>query len=185
MEPCLFETDRLSIRHAIDADLEDMFAIYGDIEVMRYLGAEPKAVETRQEIQAMIDRRKSMAQEFGDKMGAWCIVLKETSLVIGAVLFKPLPGRDAKTPSGEIEIGWHLGQAQWGKGYAIEASQACLKYGFSKNPDLVRVLACFYPENTRSERIMQKLGMNFLENTDEYYGVPLSVYQITRESAGH
>jgi RimJ/RimL family protein N-acetyltransferase len=185
MESCLFETDRLRIRHAEDSDLSDMFAIYGDIEVMRFLGAEPKAVETKEEIQAMIDRRKSLAEEFGDRLGAWCVVLKETNHVIGAVLFKPLPGRDAKTPSGEIEIGWHLGQAHWGQGFAIEASRACLHYGFSKNPELKRVLACFYPENTRSERIMQKLGMSYLEETDEYYGVPLSVYQITRESAGH
>ena len=118
MESCLFETERLRIRHAEDSDLSDMFAIYGDIEVMRFLGTEPKALETEEEIQAMIDRRKSLAEEFGNRLGAWCVVLKETNQVIGAVLFKPLPGRDAKTPSGEIEIGWHLGQAHWGQGFA-------------------------------------------------------------------
>jgi hypothetical protein len=32
---------------------------------------------------------------------------------------------------------------------------------------------------------MQKLGMSYLGESDDYYGVPLSVYQITRESAGH
>ena len=185
MDEFLFETDRLWIRHASDSDLNDMFAIYGDIEVMRYLGAEPKAVETLDEIQFMIDRRKGLAKEFGDRLGAWCIVSKQTNQVIGAVLFKPLPGRDAKTPSGEIEIGWHLGRAHWGQGYAIEASRACLHYGFVKNPDLSRVLACFYPENVRSELIMKKLGMSYLEHTDAYYGVPLSVYELTRESAGY
>jgi [ribosomal protein S5]-alanine N-acetyltransferase len=185
MESWLFETERLWIRQTEDSDIDDMLAIYSDIEVMRYLGAEPKAIETKEEIQVIIDRRKAMAQEFGDRLGGWSVVLKETNQVIGAVLFKPLPGRDAKTPSGEIEIGWHLGQAHWGKGYAIEASGACLNYGFDKNPELGRVLACFYPENTRSERIMQKLGMSYLGESDDYYGVPLSVYQITRESAGH
>ena len=88
----LFETDRLIMRHTQDADLHDMFAIYGDIEVMRYLGREPKAIESIEAIQAMIDRRKGIRANFGDSMGAWSVVSKETGRVIGAVLFKPLPG---------------------------------------------------------------------------------------------
>jgi C4-dicarboxylate-specific signal transduction histidine kinase len=60
----------------------------------------------------IIDRRKAMAQEFGDRLGGWSVVLKETNQVIGAVLFKPLPGRDAKTPSGEIEIGWRADETR-------------------------------------------------------------------------
>lgn len=181
----LFETDRLVIRHTEYIDVDDMFAIYSDIEVMRYLGREPKAIGSVEEIQAVIDRRKALRAEYGDSMGAWSVVSKASGKVIGAVLFKPLPGEDGTTPSGEVEIGWHIGRADWGCGYATEAAQACLTYGLKQNPKLNRVLACFYPENTRSERVMIKIGMTFLESTDRFYGVPLSVYEYTRPSAGN
>ncbi len=180
MSDTLFETERLVMRHTQDLDIEAVFAIYGDLEVMRYLGREPKALESLEEAQAMIDRRKALREQFGDAMGSWGIVEKESGRFIGAVLFKPLPGEDGTTPSGEIEIGWHLGRTYWGKGYATEAARACLAYGLSKNPTLERVLACFYPENTQSERVMIKLGMTFLESTSRFYGVPLSVYEIRR-----
>ena len=56
------------------------------------------------------------------------------------------------------EIGWLLGKAYHGHGYATEAAAAMLKYGFE---DLLlhRVIATCQPENVPSYRVMEKIGM--------------------------
>jgi RimJ/RimL family protein N-acetyltransferase len=57
-----------------------------------------------------------------------------------------------------VEVGWRLTRAAWGKGYAHEAAQACLDWGFGalKLPEIVSFTA---RENLRSIALMQRLGM--------------------------
>lgn len=57
-----------------------------------------------------------------------------------------------------IEIGWRLKKSAWGQGYATEGAAKCLAWGFETFgfQEVFSFTACL---NTRSERIMQKIGM--------------------------
>ncbi len=57
-----------------------------------------------------------------------------------------------------IEIGWRLKKEDWGNGYATEAANACLNYGF-KTLQFDKVYSFTSTINLRSEKVMQKIGM--------------------------
>jgi [ribosomal protein S5]-alanine N-acetyltransferase len=56
------------------------------------------------------------------------------------------------------ELGYWLGVPFWGKGYATEAAQAMLDYGFD-TLNLHRIYASYYPENVASGQVLRKIGM--------------------------
>ena len=58
------------------------------------------------------------------------------------------------------ELGYRIGKPFWNMGYATEATQAGIKYGFEVL-GLQRILAGHFTRNPASGRVMQKSGMTF------------------------
>jgi len=56
------------------------------------------------------------------------------------------------------ELGYWLGVPYWRKGYATEAAQAMIDYGFD-TLNLHRIYASYYPENVASGGVLRKIGM--------------------------
>jgi RimJ/RimL family protein N-acetyltransferase len=56
------------------------------------------------------------------------------------------------------ELGYWLGVPYWGKGYATEAAQEMMRYGFEEL-HLHRIFASHFKHNPTSGRILMKLGM--------------------------
>jgi len=65
----------------------------------------------------------------------------------------PLPGWE-----GDIEIGWRFARDAWGHGYAGEAAAAVMAHGFAVG-GLAKIVAVLDPDNHRSRRVCEKLGM--------------------------
>lgn len=63
---------------------------------------------------------------------------------------------------GRWEMGWVLRCDMWGKGYATEATSALFDAVVARG-DVHTVFARCRPENTASMRVMEKLGMHFVE----------------------
>jgi [ribosomal protein S5]-alanine N-acetyltransferase len=80
-------------------------------------------------------------------------------------------------PTPEIEVGWHLKKSAWGKGYATEAGQAVLNYGFNVLK-LPIIYAVVNPANTASIQVTQRLGMTPLGRTQQYYGKELELFKL-------
>jgi RimJ/RimL family protein N-acetyltransferase len=57
-----------------------------------------------------------------------------------------------------VEVGWRLAYEFWGRGYASEAAQAALRFGFEER-GLDEIVSVTVPANLRSRRVMEKLGM--------------------------
>lgn len=64
---------------------------------------------------------------------------------------------------GKVGIAYRFPKEHWGKGYAPEAARALMEYGF-KSLSLDSVSAIIDPENTRSIRVVEKIGMNFVSD---------------------
>lgn len=58
------------------------------------------------------------------------------------------------------ELGYWIGADMWGRGYATEAGQAIVTFGFT-TLGLNRIQARHFVRNPASGRVMQKLGMRF------------------------
>ena len=56
------------------------------------------------------------------------------------------------------ELGYWIGVPYWDKGYATEAAQAVLRYGF-ENMQLQRIFAMHFKENVASGNVLRKIGM--------------------------
>jgi RimJ/RimL family protein N-acetyltransferase len=56
------------------------------------------------------------------------------------------------------ELGYWFGVPFWGNGYATEAAQAVVRYGF-EHIKLHRIFASHFDGNLASTRVLQKLGM--------------------------
>jgi RimJ/RimL family protein N-acetyltransferase len=168
----IFETERLRARDWTDDDVDAAYEIYRDEDVVRFLGSVPQPVESRD---AMRERVAGwMARNDAtraDRMGFWALETHDGTLV-GATLLKPLP--DAE----EVEVGWHLGTAFQGKGYATEGARGAIRHGF-ETVGLDTIYAVIVAENTASIAVARRLGMTYEGSTDRYYGKALELFTTT------
>lgn len=165
-------TERLAIRAWKVDDFDDEYAIYSDPEVCKGLSMQPCASreEAKEKLASLMERHEG----YGPIMGVWAIELKETSRVVGTLLLKPLPGTD------KVEIGWHLAQAHWGKGYATEAALWAQARAFN-DLKLDTLYSVAFPWNTKSTNVMERLGMVRIGLTSEFYDEELVEYRQTKE----
>ena len=145
------ETERLVLRSLVPEDYQAAFRWCGDPDVARYV---VYPVYTRAEdVKAWIE---SLDPDDPDDFDTG-IVLKATGELIGSGGISYDPDTDLWT------IGYNLRRDQWGNGYAAEMIRALLDYvrGFR---DVRGIQGTFSTENFRSRRVMEKLGMTFLED---------------------
>ena len=112
--------------------------------------------------------------------GLWAVVLRETDQPIGycgLTYFPDINGRP------EVEVGYRLARAHWGKGYATEAATAVKDWAFCDRK-MERLIALIDPQNVASIRVAEKLGMvHEAEVMLEGYTHPDRVY-VCRTTGG-
>jgi len=153
------ETDRLILRRFMDADVDHLFALHNDPDVMRFLngGTPTPRVEIAREYDAHFA---------GD--GYWAAIEKSTGEFLGWFSLHPTEGR---APD-DFELGYRLHRAGWGRGYASEGSRALIHKGFTEL-GVRRVWAQTMAVNTRSRRVMEKLGSTYVRTFHEEFDDPL------------
>ena len=147
----MIETERLILRKFRLADAENSFKMASDPTVMKYIiGERYNSVE---EVRDMIEKNVFRDYEkYG--FGRMAITLKPSDQLIG---FSGLKYNDDFK---EVDIGYRLMRAYWGKGIATEASLPFMDYGFNELK-LKRIVALAFEENGGSIKVMKKLGMYF------------------------
>ncbi len=175
----IFETERLIARKWRIEDVDDLFEIYREPEVVRFLGPTPKTVDTRDEMLEKLSKRLDAQNNWKVGLGAWALIRKSDEKVIGCIIFNEFPDGMSRAP-GAVEVGWHLGKAFWNQGYAYEAARGAFEYGFRMNPELEKVVAVVYSDNAPSRKLAEKLKMKYVGQSDEYYGTTLEVYEKLR-----
>ena len=172
--PPVIETERLTLRRLVMADLDALAALYADPEVRRYFPDGTQTYEqTREELEWVI---KVYYGQYG--YGLWATILKETGAFIGRCGLLPweIGGRT------EVEVAYLLDKSYWRRGLATEAAGAIVAHAFSTLP-VDRLICMFDPENEASRIVATKVGMTML--WDDYvdrYG-PCHVYSIRRPPA--
>ena len=127
-------TERLVLRTFTPADLPAIGRVYGDPEVMLEVGeGRPADAPTvAQMVRAAVDHQARHGYS------VWALAERESGELIGdAGLYRR---------GDEVELGYTLGHAWWGKGYATEAARACLDAAFG-DAGLTEVIALVTPAN--------------------------------------
>jgi 3-dehydroquinate dehydratase / shikimate dehydrogenase len=150
-EPPIIRTDRLILRQWRQQDLEPLVKLNADPRVMEYF----LASLTRDESMARFDHYAKHIRDHG--WGLWAVSVPGVSDFIGWIGLWPIGFESHFTPA--IEVGWRLLPEFWGQGYATEGSKASLRYGF-ETLKLAEIVSITVPENIRSRRVMEKIGMH-------------------------
>ena len=163
----MLETERLILRPLVEDDVDAIYAMRGDADVMRFI-REP---QNRRESANWIELVSSRWQD--EKIGFCAMIEKSSNEFVGWCGIWRL--KETK----ELEIGYAVAKKFWGKGLATEAALEFLGYAFEKLGS-EKIVAVAQPENAPSRRVMEKLGMSY-DYTGVFYGSDLVCYSITRK----
>jgi ribosomal-protein-alanine N-acetyltransferase len=142
------DADRISLRWISRDDVDALYRIFSNDEVMRYwstpaLTDRDAAVELLQDIHVGFGRQSMLK---------WGIALRADNALIGTTTLYNLDFGNRRA-----EMGYALSRDHWRRGYMREALQALLTYAFEVL-DLRRIEADVDPRNTASIQTLERLG---------------------------
>lgn len=158
-------TPRLAFRPMTTGDLDDMAALLGDPDVMRYY-PRPK---NRDEALAWIDWNQRLYRQEG--FGLWLVTLRSTGEFVGDCGLTPQEIEGTT----DIEIGYHLRTDAQGHGYATEAATACRDLA-RDILDIKRLIAIIHPDNIPSQRVAEKTGLAHERDAQTRSGQAVRIY---------
>lgn len=165
----ILTTERLILRPFREEDAAALFALSQDPDVVRFVG--DRRVPTLQE------SWRAVAGWLGHwtlrAYGQWAIEELSTGAFVGrAGIINP-----AEWPG--PEVGYLLGKAWWGRGFATEAARAAMNWGFSEI-GFDELISLIDPANAASIAVATRLGET-LRDEIEVWGYRLRRYAITRQ----
>lgn len=147
------ETERLILREWSEDDAADVYSYASGADVGPMAGWKPHD---------SVDESLNVIRMFIRENETWAIEYRENHRVIGSVgLHKSSKGKLVY----ERELGYVLAEDYWGRGIIPEAAAAVLRYGFLKLGS-GSIIASHYDFNTRSKRVIEKLGFRYLTHMD-------------------
>jgi RimJ/RimL family protein N-acetyltransferase len=160
----VIETERLLLRPPDECDVEAVYRFVADPDVMRWIGDDGQT-GTYADAAARIERYRR-AWDL-DGFGHFMVVPKVSGEPIGRVgilVWDPRTWehgtRRELGDAAELELGWTLERAAWGRGFATEAATAVGDWAFRElQPG--RLISLIRPDNVRSLRVAQKVGERY------------------------
>lgn len=172
------QSNRLIIREFQANDANDLFELNADPEVLRFTGDPP--FDSIEEAKNFIEQYDQY-QKYG--YGRWAVIRKSDSAFLGWCGLKYHPETE------ETDLGFRLKRKYWNHGFATEAADICLQYGF-ENLGLEEIIGRAMPSNLASLRVLEKIGMGNPEfvRFDEHNGLKYRInkeqYDLRNESRG-
>lgn len=157
-------TERLMLRKLTNEDVDNIFLLDSNPEVMKYVGVPPTT--EKGESARMLENIINQYQNNGT--GRLAVIEKETSQFIGWSGIKLLTD-EVNGFKNVYELGYRFLPEFWGKGYATESALASLDLGFNQlNAEKIYAYADI--DNQSSNQILTKLGFEnkgtFLDKVD-------------------
>lgn len=160
------DTQRLVIRSFTAQDVPAYAALVADPEVMTSLGdGQPlEAASASSYVQQCISNEQRLG------FARYALALQRTNTFIGFCGYAVI--------NDDVDLGYRLAREHWGHGYALEAAQAVIAYGFD-TLGLDAIVATAYTANRRSIRVIEQLGFAF-ERLDTLNGHDAMRYSMRR-----
>lgn len=163
-------TQRLTLRPFEGKDAEQLHRILGQEGILRYFpNPDPPPLER---VERLIAHQLMHWDEHG--LGWWALECLENPELIGWAGLQFLP------ESEETEVAYLLSRDYWGQGLATDAARVSLQFGFER-VGLEVIIALTHPENRASQRVVEKLGMAFVDRS-HYFGMDLYRFVLDAQS---
>jgi RimJ/RimL family protein N-acetyltransferase len=155
-----------------DSDREPFAEMNSDRQVMEFM----PGLLSREESDRLIDRIQVHFERHG--FGLFAAELRGNRIFLGFVGLS-VPGFDAPFMPA-VEIGWRLASEHWGQGLATEGAREVLRFAYQEL-GLTEVVSFTVPENVRSRRVMEKLGMTHDAVDDFDHPLPPEEHALRRQ----
>jgi RimJ/RimL family protein N-acetyltransferase len=161
---------RLNLRLFDWSDADALYRLHRDPLLTRYAGG----LKTREESFASLTRIIGRTRETG--FGALAVEEPGSGRVFGWCGIQPMPNQPG------YEVIYALEPAMWGRGYALEAASLAMAAAFAlQGEPLNEIYGVVFPENYRSIRVLEKLGMQFVRTIfDDITQKHASLYNVSR-----
>lgn len=154
----ILETERLVLREGTDSDDDVAFLLEllnskGFIE-----GIADRGVRTMEQARDyMRDRLMGSYAEHG--FGMWVVAPLGAAAPIG------LAGLVRRDVLPHVDVGYAFLERAWGRGYAEEAARGVLQYA-QGTLGLGKICAIINPSNLASRRVLEKIGLRYVDTRD-------------------
>jgi RimJ/RimL family protein N-acetyltransferase len=146
-------TPRLILRRPVESDAAATIAIVGDFEVARRLGRVPHPYH-RSDFDQFLEH-------VVPNEPTWAIILRQTNELIG------MTGLAPQRKQSSAELGYYLGHPFWGAGFATEAGQAVVRFGFERLGCTKLASRC-HADNPASGKVLAKLGFKTVGSSNHH-----------------
>ena len=172
----MLETERLILRLPRLDDAEAMSEYLNDPEAMRFIGGADPNADPADVIAKWIRRWET------NGVGPFAVERREDGRVLGRAGFLVWDTRDWRVSTlaeagehAQIELGWVLARAHWGRGYATEAARAARDWGRSERA-IGLLISLIHPDNDASGRLAERLGAKPTETVTLFDSGPAVVW---------
>lgn len=170
MNRYFLRTERLQFRAWSEGDLPLALQLWGDNRVTKFIDVRKQL--SSDDVNEKLKNEIANMEKYG--LQYWPIFLLDSDKLVGCCGLRPY-----KVSELIYEFGVHLCVQYWGYGYAQEAAQAIMQYGFN-DLKAKALFAGHNPKNEQSKKMLTKLGFKYTH--DEYYaptGLQHPSYLIT------
>ena len=150
-------TPRLLMRPFVESDFDDLYRLYADAEIMRFIPPfRPLSPEET------ADSLEKMIRNFGEsRYGEFAVIERKEKKFIGKC------GLQRLDTSGLAELDYLFSSETHDKGYETEASMQVLRTAFNEW-GFEKIVAASHCENRTSALVMEKIGMIYEKQTRIY-----------------
>ncbi|GEL25680.1 hypothetical protein PSU4_46340 [Pseudonocardia sulfidoxydans NBRC 16205] len=169
-------TDRLLVRPWEVTDVAALFALFSEGQVPElHSGGTP--IDDGEAARTLLDRWITDGANNDPGRGRWAVVSQESAAVIGAASLLHLPTADL-----DVHVDCRIAPVARGRGYAAEACRAIAHYAFAVGTD--EIFAVLRAENRQGAATANRVGMDWVGQTEKYGGAQLEVYRLRRGDLG-
>jgi [ribosomal protein S5]-alanine N-acetyltransferase len=162
----ILQTPRLLLRHITETDAPLVYALNTSPGVLQYVH-EPTLKDEADALRVI--KEIILPQYSLYNLGRWAIERKEDNQFMGWCGLKYLADIN------EVDLGYRLMPAYWGKGYATEAARHTLQFGFDQR-SLQTIVGRVHINNLASAAVLEKIGMQYQYMAEED-GETIKVYE--------
>ena len=178
------ETERLILRQFTQDDADNLFELNSDRDVVRFTPDVGQLIDYSMIQTQLLPKYFTYYEKYAG-YGVWAAIEKSSQQFIGWFLFRPAVYASYFDPAladeNDIELGYRLRKAAWGKGYVTEGSKALILKGFSEL-GTQRVVAVALAANVASRRVMEKVGLKLEQKfIYESIGQEIVIYGLNRD----
>ena len=155
----MIATRRLRLTAWREADRAAFHALFNTPATMHHLGG----VAPRAEFDLLFDKRLADQAETG--LSYWAVERRDDGALVGSCGVRRARNYPGTPVSGMLEAGWRIGAAWWRRGFAAEAMEGALRWGWRHLLDDA-IGAWTTTENTPSLALMRRLGFRRAQMLD-------------------